>query len=228
MAAGYPVKVNYLTGDVLTAANLNDLAGTVNLYDPTAKGDLFPATAADTVSRLEVGANATVLTADSTAATGMKWAAGATSGFVGCTAAKAASQTIADSTYTAISFDAADIVDTNAFHDTTTNNSRMTIPAGLGGKYLILLSFTLSASTTSGFGQALIYKNGTAIVIQNNGFPGTAGGEVMERIMYVDIFAAGDYIEGYCIQGTGNNRLIQSNTSGTTNQALFSIVFLGA
>ena len=75
MPAGYPVKVNYLTGDVLTAADLNDLAGTVNLYDPTAKGDLFPATAADTVSRLAVGANATVLTADSTTATGLKWAA---------------------------------------------------------------------------------------------------------------------------------------------------------
>ena len=80
MAAGYPVKVNYLTGDVLTAANLNDLAGTVNLYDPTAKGDLFPATAADTVSRLAVGADATVLTADSTTATGLKWAAAAAGG----------------------------------------------------------------------------------------------------------------------------------------------------
>ena len=79
MPAGYPVKVNYLTGDVLTAADLNDLAGTVNLYDPTAKGDLFPASSADAVSRLEVGANATVLTADSTAATGMKWAAGGAS-----------------------------------------------------------------------------------------------------------------------------------------------------
>ena len=80
MPAGYPVKVNYLTGDVLTAADLNDLAGTVNLYDPTAKGDLFPASAADTVSRLAVGANDTVLTADSAAATGMKWAAAAAVG----------------------------------------------------------------------------------------------------------------------------------------------------
>ena len=75
MPAWYPVKVNYLTGDVLTAANLHDLAGTVNLYDPTAKGDLFPATAADAVARLAVGANDTVLTADSTTATGLKWAA---------------------------------------------------------------------------------------------------------------------------------------------------------
>lgn len=38
-----------------------------------AKGDIIAATAADTVSRLAVGANNTVLTADSTAATGLKW-----------------------------------------------------------------------------------------------------------------------------------------------------------
>jgi hypothetical protein len=44
-----------------------------------AKGDLVAATAADTVSRLAVGANGTVLTADSAEATGLKWAtAGAT------------------------------------------------------------------------------------------------------------------------------------------------------
>ena len=40
-----------------------------------AKGDLVAGTGADTFSRLAVGANNTVLTADSTAATGLKWAA---------------------------------------------------------------------------------------------------------------------------------------------------------
>jgi len=40
-----------------------------------AKGDIIAATAADTVSRLAVGANDTVLTADSTTATGLKWSA---------------------------------------------------------------------------------------------------------------------------------------------------------
>lgn len=75
MATGFPVKADYVTGDVLSAANMNDLAGTLNYFDPTAKGDLFPASDGSTLTRLPVGANNTVLTADSTTATGMKWAA---------------------------------------------------------------------------------------------------------------------------------------------------------
>ena len=31
MAVGFPTKVDFLTGDVLTATNMNDLGGTVNL-----------------------------------------------------------------------------------------------------------------------------------------------------------------------------------------------------
>jgi hypothetical protein len=45
-----------------------------------AKGDIIAATAADTVARLAVGANDTVLTADSSTATGLKWASPAASG----------------------------------------------------------------------------------------------------------------------------------------------------
>ena len=45
-----------------------------------AKGDIIAATAADTVSKLTVGANDTVLTADSSTATGLKWATPAVGG----------------------------------------------------------------------------------------------------------------------------------------------------
>jgi hypothetical protein len=47
-----------------------------------AKGDLIAATASDTPARLAVGTNGHVLTADSTAATGLKWAAVAAGGKV--------------------------------------------------------------------------------------------------------------------------------------------------
>ena len=74
MAAGFPTKANFATGDVLSATNMNDLAGTVNLINPSAKGDLYAGSAANTYTKLSVGANNTVLTADSTTATGLKWA----------------------------------------------------------------------------------------------------------------------------------------------------------
>lgn len=80
MAAGFPVKANYVTGDILSAVNMNDLAGTLNYLDPTAKGDLFPASDGSTLTRLAVGANNTVLTADSATATGLKWASPGSSG----------------------------------------------------------------------------------------------------------------------------------------------------
>jgi hypothetical protein len=75
------------TGQVLAKASGTDLDFTwatdasgipATIFD--AKGDIIAATAADTVSRLAVGANDTVLTADSTTATGLKWATATAAG----------------------------------------------------------------------------------------------------------------------------------------------------
>ena len=57
---------------VKTSYDLANAAIAKSIVD--AKGDIIAATAADTVSRLAVGSNGQVLTADSTAATGIKWA----------------------------------------------------------------------------------------------------------------------------------------------------------
>ena len=71
-------ELGYLDG--VTSAvqtQINSKIGQSTAINPTlvdAKGDIIAATASDTVARLGVGANDTVLTADSTAATGLKWA----------------------------------------------------------------------------------------------------------------------------------------------------------
>jgi len=64
----------------MTTGRLPSVEGGIQPTIVDAKGDLITATAADTPARLAVGANDTILVADSTTATGLKWAAPAGGG----------------------------------------------------------------------------------------------------------------------------------------------------
>ena len=84
MATGFPVKgtggsTSYVNGNVLSATDLNDGFGTLNLLKPTAKGSLIAASAASTPAELVVGNGVAlnigqVLVADTSASTGLRWA----------------------------------------------------------------------------------------------------------------------------------------------------------
>jgi hypothetical protein len=97
----------------------------------------------------------------------------------------------------------AELYDTDGFHDTSTNNSRVTIPTGKGGKYLVTYGGLLSATGAEYF---RIRKNGAATfsspntpVAQNYATPGSV---VLDLV-------AGDYIE---LMFTGNRTLGHAST----------------
>lgn len=67
-------------GSAIDTTVFNNAGAAIAKTIVDAKGDIIAATAADTVARLAVGANDTVLTADSSTATGLKWATSTSGG----------------------------------------------------------------------------------------------------------------------------------------------------
>lgn len=184
-----------------------------------AKGDLIGATAADTPARLAVGTNGQVLTADSTAATGLAWTTPSSgSTFVGNNN-NGTSQTISNNTQTAIAW-TVEVFDTNGFHDNATNNTRITIPTGKSGYYLINARHEWDGNT-SGERGLWVKKNGTTTVATADFHNAASTGPFM-KVTGVQNLSAGDYIEMICYQTSGANRTIDMSNGE------FTVVYLGA
>jgi hypothetical protein len=184
-----------------------------------AKGDLIAGTADNTVARLAVGANDTILVADSSTATGLKWAAPAGGGFVGCSLYKTAVQSISNDTNTIINWDA-EYFDTNSFHDNSVNNSRITIPSGKGGKYLITGQMSFAADSDEQR-IARIYKNGVSAGILTAQRASIAPDSTAASFAWLINLVANDYIELSVYQNGGGS--LDFKTDGQ-----FNAIYLGA
>ena len=210
------------TGQVLTvAAGVPSWATPTDQTPLTTKGDVFTFSTVD--ARLGVGANGTVLTADSAETTGLKWAAPAPAGFKGCSVYNSATISLANNTLVALTFDSENY-DTDAFHSTSSNTGRITIPAGLGGKYLIngIISYDGGGA---GFRRIDILKNGTLIVYGANfALPNSAGGtNVIPYGAVLDLVAT-DYVSISVNQESGGT----INTGSGASLLAFNATYLGA
>jgi len=185
-----------------------------------AKGDLIVGTGADTFARLAVGTNGHTLVADSSVSpTGLKWGI---PNFVGCAVYNAGGNVSYTANVSAtLSFTTEDF-DTNAFHDNSTNTSRITIPSGYGGKYLV----NAVIRTAAGADYAILRLK------KNGGDPGL-GLEGNELVRAANLGS-----NSFCINGSVVLNLVatdyleiqlqQSATTTTATFARFSVTYLGA
>jgi len=152
------------TGQVLAKASNTDLDYSWVAVDPLtildAKGDLITATAADTPARLAVGTNGQVLTADSTAATGLKWAAASAGAFTLITSTTISSAT-AKSVDSCFSATYANYLIKFVMTSATSNNPEMTmrLRASSTDATANYLCKRLTAGTGNAVDSANVYTN---------------------------------------------------------------------
>ena len=194
------------TGQVLAKASGTDMDFSWVAQDDSnaiqnaivdAKGDLIAASAADTPARLAVGANGTVLTADSAEATGLKWVAPASGGGYtsiasGTISSAALNITSIPSTYKALVLELRDITKASAF------DVNMQFNSDSGANYDNVMNRNVNG-TTSTIGAI----GSTAATINGQGFK--ASTQYNQVIVKIDGYENTDMWKVFTMYGSGTD-----------------------
>ena len=203
-----------------TVTVTNDMATTI-----TTAGDLIYGTGSGTYTRRAIGTTAQVLTVSGGVPT---WATPSTAiTAAGCSLTKSANQTITNATATAVSFDGENF-DTDAYHDNATNNSRITIPTGKGGKYVVSARATFASNITDQ--RRIQFRvNGSATNIDLfTSSTGVAGEPFTIQTTRFLSLAAADYVEMFVYQASGGNLTLYGDSGAGAGVSFFGAMYLGA
>lgn len=185
----------------------------------TTTGDTYYASAAGTPARLGIGSTGQVVTVAGGVPT---WATpSSTPTFVGCSLYNSTTLSFANNTETIITYDS-EYFDTHGFHESVTNPSRITIPTGYGGKYLISAA-NRWVQNSNGSRNMNLYVNNNSVVDMMN-LPGNSVtlSYCFRSLIYT--LNAGDFIQIRASQNTGNTWDMYNRTI----EMPFSVQWLGA
>lgn len=195
------------SGKYLTTNGTSSTWGTVDITTKTDKatltttGDIYYASSANTPARLGIGSTNQVLTVSGGIPS---WGSPSAPNFRGCSVHNDFNTNVAHDTNQIINMNL-EFYDTDDFHSNTVDNSKITIPAGLSGYYLIIsrLRFDQNANAerTTGW-----YLNGVGqawVTYQSTTTWGGGGSWPSTPLISIKYLNAGDYIQTYAMQHSG-------------------------
>jgi hypothetical protein len=168
---------------VNSGGTLQILAATLAVSTNQTVGGTLGVTGATTLSTLQVNSRPIIM--------------------AGCHVYHNANQSIPNATETPLAFNS-ERFDSDAFHDTVTNNGRITVPAGMAGKYLVwaLIEWALKSDSTNRVVRLSHSSRGTIALVTaaNNN---STGYNFAQPVSIVVDLAAGDYITCAVRQDSG-------------------------
>jgi hypothetical protein len=125
--------------------------------------------------------------------------------YVGASVTKATNASIVANVITDCNFNTT-TYDSNGFFNSGLSNSRVTVPAGLGGIYLVT-GYLTTSTTSAYYKNSIILVKSSGVIARNDASIGQNGIDVFMTTSAIVSLAAGDYVrlQGFCENFYGTN-----------------------